>query len=269
MLIILPPSESKAPGGTGPALDFSALSFPQLTDIRTDIAADLAALPADDALSVLKISQRLRAEALANEELLSSPTMPAISRYTGVLYDALDASSLDPQLYRHLAIGSALFGLVRATDPIPHYRLSGGTTLPRRSGGSATMKSRWGTAISAVLSELAAAGELIIDLRSGAYYSLGSLPAAGLAPDHPGALTVRVDTVAADGTRKVVSHFNKFYKGVLSRALLTAIAAGRPEPTTVNEVVDLAQEAGLDLSAPTPRRGGATTLVLSVAAGDS
>ena len=57
-------------------------------------------------------------------------TTPAILRYTGVLYDALSAGTLPNEALQRLAIGSALFGVVRAGDLIPHYRLSGDTKLP-------------------------------------------------------------------------------------------------------------------------------------------
>ena len=50
----------------------------------------------------------------------SAPTMPAIDRYTGVLYDALDVGSLRgataTRARARLAVGSALFGLLRADD---------------------------------------------------------------------------------------------------------------------------------------------------------
>lgn len=185
--------------------------------MRKELIDELSTLPVDDALPVLGISEKLRPEAEANRELWTSPTMPAIERYTGVLYDALAAPSL-PDTSR-LAVGSALFGVVRAGDPIPHYRLSGGTKL-----GGRTMRSRWGTLITEAL-----AGEFVVDLRSGTYQSLGRVP---------GAVTVRV---VSGATRKVISHFNKHYKGELARALAPHDAS------SVDDVVDLARTAGLDV----------------------
>lgn len=219
MLIVLPPSETKAPGGDGPALDLGELSFPGLNSVRGNLVDDLSALPVDQALGVLKISEKLRGEAEANQVLRSSPTMPAIHRYTGVLFDALDAPTLPTPVLSRLAVGSALFGVVRALDPIPRYRLSGGTRLP----DSPTLKARWGGLITEVL----AAEDFVVDLRSGAYQQLGKVP---------GALTVRVER---DG--KVVSHFNKQYKGELARVLALAEEPAR----SIDDVAEIARSAGM------------------------
>ena len=160
MLIVLPPSETKAPGGSGPALDLEGLSFPTLTPVRSALIDELSGLEVADAMAVLGISEKLRPEAEANRELRTSPTMPALHRYTGVLFDALSAPTLPELAWDRLAVGSALFGVVRAGDLIPRYRLSGGTKLDER-----TMRSRWGRLITEALAE----EDFVVDLRSGAY----------------------------------------------------------------------------------------------------
>ncbi|GAA1475007.1 peroxide stress protein YaaA [Corynebacterium felinum] len=231
MLIILPPSETKAHGGLEAPLDFDTLSFPSLNPVRRSIAADLAALDVDQALDVLGISEKLRAEAESNRALFSSPTMPAILRFTGVLYDALDAHSLSRDAWSRLAVGDALFGIVMATDLIPHYRLSGGTKLPEHNSTATapTMKKRWGKAITEALS---AYEGLIIDMRSGTYQQLGKIADA---------VTIRVESVQPDGSRKVVSHFNKHYKGILARVL----AESPVEAHTIDDLCTIATQAGL------------------------
>ena len=228
MLIVLPPSETKSFGGDHPPLDWDLLSFPELNPVREQIAADLVAL--DDPFTVLGISDKLAAEVEANQQLLTSPTAPAILRYTGVLYDALSAGTLPNEALQRLAIGSALFGVVRAGDLITHYRLSGDTKLPTRSSSTTpTLKSRWGGLITEVLSS---ADDLVVDLRSGTYQQLGRLKTA---------ITVRVESVQPDGTRKVVSHFNKHYKGELARVL----ALSEQDPTSIDEVAAIARAAGM------------------------
>jgi len=232
MLIVLPPSETKAPGGSGPALDLEGLSFPTLTPVRSALIDELSGLEVTDAMAVLGISEKLRPEAEANRELRTSPTMPALHRYTGVLFDALSAPTLPELAWDRLAVGSALFGVVRAGDLIPRYRLSGGTKLDER-----TMRSRWGRLITEALAE----EDFVVDLRSGAYQQLGRVP---------GAVTVRVEK---DG--KVVSHFNKHYKGELARVLASAPVSA----ASAADVVDIARAAGLHIS-PT----SATELTLVV-----
>ena len=241
MLIVLPPSETKSFGGDYPPLDWDSLSFPELNSVRKQIAADLVAL--DDPFTVLGISDKLAAEVEANQQLLTSPTAPAILRYTGVLYDALSAGTLPNEALQRLAIGSALFGVVRAGDLIPHYRLSGGTKLPTRSSTTPTLKSRWGGLITEVLSS---ADDLVVDLRSGTYQQLGRLKTA---------ITVRVESVQPDGTRKVVSHFNKHYKGELARVL----ALSEQDPISIDEVAAIARAAGMTVEITSPT---ALTLVV-------
>ncbi|MDO5512656.1 peroxide stress protein YaaA [Corynebacterium sp.] len=227
MLIVLPPSETKAPGGSGPALDLEGLSFPALGPVRDSLIDALSTLPVDEALPVLKISEKLRPEAEANRELRTAPTMPALYRYTGVLFDALSAPTLPAHAWERLAVGSALFGVVRAGDLIPRYRLSGGTRLP----GAPTLKKMWG----GLITEALAAEDFVVDLRSGTYQQLGTVP---------GAVTVRVEK---DG--KVVSHFNKHYKGELARVLASAPS----EAASVEDVMAVARDAGMDIS-PTSAR---------------
>lgn len=200
---MLPPSESKAWGGSGTPWNTDSLSFPRLNATRRQIASDLARLDDATAQTTLGLSDKQLDEAAANRALLHSPTMPALSRYTGVLFDALSPNTLPS--WDSLVVCSALFGLVGASDPIPHYRLSGGTKLPDTQGATPTMKARWGSLIS---DELTAYDGLVVDLRSGTYQQLGRVK---------GAITVRVEK-----NGKVVSHFNKHYRGLVARELALA-----------------------------------------------
>jgi uncharacterized protein len=231
VLVLLPPSETKAAGGDGAPLDLAALTAPELTGVRTEIAESLVKL-ADDvpaARAALGLSPKQDAEIARNAELWTSPTRPAIERYTGVLYDALDVRTMTraqrARAGRRLAVGSALFGLVRAEDPIPAYRLSAGSALP----GLPTLRAMWKPALSPVL---AAVDELVVDLRSGSY--------AALAPV-PGAVTIEVLSERPDGSRSVVSHFNKAHKGRVARLLALSTA----EPADVVRLRSLLRRAGL------------------------
>lgn len=231
MLIVLPPSETKITGGDGPPLELDRLSFAELNPARKELADDLAAL-ADNieaSRAALGVSAKQDSEIARNAELWSSPTIPALHRYSGVLYDALGAATLTgpaiERAHRRLLVGSALFGVLRAADPIPGYRLSAGSTLP----GRGTLAAFWRPALDPVLVEL---DELVVDLRSGAYAGLGVIP---------GAITVRVLSERPDGSRTVVSHHNKATKGTLARTLVTT----RAEPTDLPGLLRVLRRTGL------------------------
>lgn len=233
MLVLLPPSETKCAGGDGPPVELSALSFPELDPLRTELLDEVVELAGDTGASraALGLSPRQDEEIARNAALWTSPTVPALHRYTGVLYDALDAGSLRgtavARARARLVVGSALFGLVRATDPVPVYRLSAASTLP----GRPTLAARWRPLLDPLLTTLAA-GETVVDLRSGSYAALGRVP---------GAVTVDVLTERPDGARSVVSHFNKAHKGRLARAL----AVTRAEPSNAAGVAAVARRAGM------------------------
>ncbi|MGI9123497.1 MAG: peroxide stress protein YaaA [Mycobacterium sp.] len=247
MIVLLPPSETKRAGGDGAALDLAALGWPELTPVREELLGELVDLAADPAAcrTALGISAAQDAEIERNAALLIAPTLPAIRRYTGVLYDALDVGSLrKPEAARaraRLAIGSALFGLLRAEDHIPAYRLSAGSKLPGRPG----LATRWRPNLEPVLAGLAR-HELVVDLRSGAYVGLGRLA---------GAVHVDVLTEHPDGRRTVVTHFNKAHKGRLARAL----AAASAEPDDSAGVAAVARRAGMRVE----KDGSRLTIVVS------
>lgn len=248
MIVLLPPSETKRAGGEGPALDLRTLSWPQLTELRGELVDELVELASDPVAcrKALGISPAQDAEIARNAALRQAPTLPALRRYTGVLYDALDVGSLrgaEAQRARsRLAVGSALFGLLRAEDPIPAYRLSASAKLP----GRPPLAARWRPLTEPVLADLAER-ELIVDLRSGAYVGLGRLDTA-----------VRADVVTEhpDGRRTVVSHFNKAHKGRLARAL----AATRSEPGDAADVARVARRAGMRVE----RDGSRLTIVVAI-----
>lgn len=239
MLVLLPPSETKAEGGSGSALDLAALSFPDLDPVREKLVSALVDLAGDvpASLAALGISERQSDEVRRNAELRQSPTMPALSRYTGVLYDALDVAGMTRaergRAAGRLAVASALFGLVRADDPVPSYRLSASSVMP----GVGPLGALWRPALGPVLAGLEG---LVVDLRSGPYAALAKIPDA---------VTVQVVSEQAGGRRQAVTHFNKAHKGKLARALATAPR----EPANVAGIVRIATRAGLRLERTSDR----------------
>ena len=140
MIVLLPPSETKRVGGDGSPLRLPDLGWPECSALRADLVSELVDLASDPRRAGGRWgSPRPRTpRSNATHPCVKSPTLPAISRYTGVLYDALDVGSLRGAAatcaYARLAIGSALFGLLRAGDHIPAYRLSASSKLPGRPG---------------------------------------------------------------------------------------------------------------------------------------
>ena len=241
MLVVLPPSETKASGGRGAPLDLDALSFPTLNPVRHALADEVVALAADLPASraALDVTENQDDEIARNAVLWTAPTAPALRRYTGVLYDALDARSLTTAARRRIAVCSALFGLVMGTDPIPAYRLSAGSALPGRGG----LRTVWRPVLGPVLAGL---DEHVVDLRSGGY--------AALAPVR-GATTLDVVSEGPDGSRTTVSHANKTSKGRAARVL----ASTRRRPKDTGGVLAVLADAGLRVE-----RAGETSLVLVV-----
>lgn len=213
MLILLPPSETKRPGGAGAPFDAASLTLPALAPVRDSVVDALVALSADEqeAARVLKLGRTQLDEVAVNAALREAPTMAAIDRYTGVLYDALGAASVDPAgrrwLGRHVMIHSAPFGPIGALDAIPAYRLGAASSLP----GLPPLRRVWADAVTAAIAD--AAPSFVLDLRSEAYVALGPVP-AGV----PSAY-VRVVTETDDGAVRALNHFNKHAKGALVRRL--------------------------------------------------
>ena len=236
MLLLLPPSETKRDGGVeGSKLDLWQLGYWALTPQRTEAVAALNRLSRSVAASTnaLGLGPTQRFEIDRNRALTGSPLLPAIDRYTGVVYDALDAETLDPAArafaHEHLVIGSALFGLLRASDGIPAYRLSHDSRLPGLS-----LRALWREGVSA---ELERRDGLILDLRSEAYAALGP------APRRVGSYYLRVLTEGVDGPRIALSHFNKKAKGEFTRAVVDAAI----DHDSVDSLVEWATQVGIDL----------------------
>lgn len=214
MLILLPPSETKRPGGDGAPLALDALRFADALRVPREAALAAAETLSSDletAVAVLGLGPKSRDDALLNRALRTSPTMPAIDRFDGVLYDAMDAATL-PRRARgfaaeHVLISSAMFGAVGALDPIPAYRLSPDSRLP------VSLRSLWRDPVGTALDAL---GGFVLDLRSDGYRELGPVP---------GATYLHVVTDGPDGARRALNHFNKHGKGeFVRRILLSGIA---------------------------------------------
>ncbi|MGN6724172.1 MAG: YaaA family protein [Marmoricola sp.] len=260
MLILLPPSEGKAVGRRGKPLDLARLSFPELSEGRSEMLGALIALCgtpdtstpiqneliAEQAAATLGLGSTQLDQVALNAGLRTAPTLRADRLYSGVLYDALDLASLPADARRRatrwVAITSSLFGLVRLTDALPSYRLSGGTNLPGIGSVSGHWRHHLGPSV-----ESAVGKGLLVDLRSSTYAAFWrATPELG-----PRTATVRV-LHEVNGQRKIVSHFNKATKGRLVRSLVQDAATPKSPPDLAEHLAGL----GWHVEIGTPTKAG-------------
>ena len=192
LLILIPPSEGKQKGGTlkklGKANKLVSPMIKALINFKGD----------HEKLLGVK-GPKLEESIETNKNILTSPTMPAIERYSGVVFDGIDYSSLSSKgknyFDKHVRIISAIFGLVSPQDLIPDYKLK----IEKLNADK-----YWKPIITDLIKE-----SYIIDL----------LPQA-----HAKALSysngVRIDFVLnKDGKRKPAGHNGKLIKGKFVRFL--------------------------------------------------
>ncbi|GLH67105.1 peroxide stress protein YaaA [Geothrix edaphica] len=196
-VVLLAPSEEKAGGGVRGRLP----ETPAQHWVRERLVA-LAKTGSPEALKkafdVKELAlDKARAEALALTRPV--PLLPALSRYAGVAFQALDAASLAPEAWARVFILSNLRGLVRGDEPVPPYKLK----LSAIPG----LKAHWRKALPAQLEALP--GGPVWELLPGEAADL--LKGWGR-PRH----TVEI----FDAHGRAISHFSKKYRGLVARWIL-------------------------------------------------
>ncbi|MDQ1671931.1 MAG: uncharacterized protein QOC98_493 [Frankiaceae bacterium] len=258
--ILLPPSEAKSPGGTGVPLAELGLGTGQLATTRRtviDAVARLCADRPDDATDLLRLPPGVaEAARAANVAVWQAPTMPALDRFTGVLFDAFAPGSLPPaaraRAEESVVVFDGSFGVLGGGDLVPDHRVPAAAMLPDLGGVAAL----WRPTLAAELPGRFA-GHVVVDLRSTDYAAMWR-PGPNDVLD---VLTVRI-LVAQPGTsghrsgerHAVMSVPSKVGKGLLARALCRTrrtvrsrrdvLAVARtvgftPLPTTRGDQLDL------------------------------
>lgn len=139
--ILLAPSERKAAGGSHSwaevKSDAKLNRFSELVAERDRVVSAMKeAIQAKNRLADLfEVKGKALEKAIeVNLEIASAPTRPAIERYTGDMYEAIDPGSLSPngvQMFKKVGlIVSGLLGLVTPGDMIPDYKLKISAQLP-------------------------------------------------------------------------------------------------------------------------------------------
>lgn len=168
VIILLPPSETKTPARGNERLQLSSLSLPELNPARAEVLRVLADVSSrEDAAEILKVGPRLASQVHNNTRLREGvAAAPAAEIYSGVLYDALDYSSLSAAARTYaderVLVVSALYGAVGLADVIAPYRLSMAVKLPGLGG----MAAFWRPVLPAMNPS---GSHLIVDCRSASY----------------------------------------------------------------------------------------------------
>jgi len=212
LVILLPPSEGKAVGGSKPGWRPGSGEFGgTLARQRTELLTALTSVGGGDAKLLGVSGRNLAVAQSANLSLLGSPTLPAHQRYTGVVWDHLAPSTMTAVLRRRasesILVISGLLGLVGFDDPIPDYKLKIGSSLPS-VGKLATW---WREPLSKALN-VRLAGHHVIDL-------LPNEHRAAWTPT-PGSFTSFNSVTFIEKSGKVAGHDAKAAKGMLARHLL-------------------------------------------------
>lgn len=246
VLVLLPPSETKATRPRGAAMDLGRLSFPELTPSREALLTALAEVShRADACTVLGVPASLAPEVARNRALREAPALRVSDLYTGVLYDALGLASLDAAAARRarrmVVVISALYGALRLGDRVAGYRLSGSVHLPGIGGLGAFWRPRLAEVLPAAVGE-----GLVVDARSATYV-------AAWRPSHD--LADRWVAVTVRG----VSHQAKHTRGLVARELCATSTRVR-DP---RDLLDVIPHLSPTLEPP---RGRGKPWVLSVGA---
>jgi len=213
LVILLPPSEGKAPGGSGPAWTVEEGAYgPALAMGRTRVANALKRAKGGTAKQLGAKGDLLTAAKAANLEAVGGLTLPAHERFTGVVWGHLDPPSLPAAARRRAEDGvlviSALTGLTAWADPVPDFRLKLSASVPPVGNVAAF----WRPRLSPVLNDHLA-GHTVVDL-------LPNEHRAAWIPEPDRYDLLRPVLLHRDG--KPAGHGGKAAKGLLARALLVS-----------------------------------------------
>jgi len=209
MKILLAPSETKKAGGEG-RFDPCTLLFESLCPARIKLLHSYTNILQRGDIAELQAMFGLKREVdilKHTRDIIHDPTMKAIERYTGVAFDYLHYSELEIEAQRYLhdnlLIFSNLFGVLKANDQIPEYRLQQGKPI-----GDTKPEQFYKPLLQEQLDSYLE-GEDILDIRAGFYdkYYKPTLPYTTLKFIKEG---------------KVVSHWAKAYRGIVLREIAKA-----------------------------------------------
>lgn len=207
MKILFSPSETKNSGGLNKSFYNSSFIFPELYSFREEILNkynNFIKTASKAQLEKLFGTKKDEIINLYKKDIFQSPIMKAILRYEGVAYDYLEYKVLDKNEQKYIdenvLIFSNLFGVLKASDEIPEYKLKQGETFENLK-----IEKFYCDSFSSKLDEFLK-DEDVIDLRAGFYEKFYQIKKPYI--------TMKF---IKDG--KVVSHWAKAYRGIILRLL--------------------------------------------------
>jgi hypothetical protein len=132
VIVLVPPSEGKAPGGRG-TWRVDSGDFGELASRRREVIEALGQVSPTAWPKVAGASGALAdraAEAAMALREGAARSLPAWQRFTGVVWEHLDPASLPASARRQIIVPSALLGLTRGTDATPDFRLKFSVSVP-------------------------------------------------------------------------------------------------------------------------------------------
>ena len=207
MKILFSPSESKSSLANLTAFDETSFIFKDLFSKRLEVLDSykdfVSSAKIDDLRSFFDLKDEKESLSF-REDIFLQNTCEAIQRYNGVAYEYLDFETLDEDaknyIRKNVLIFSNLFGPIRASDPLPRYRLKQGAKIQGLCVEN-FYKKHFSKALDEMLKD-----EEVIDLRASFYEKFYKL-------------AKKFYTYKFVKNSKVVSHFAKAYRGILLRTL--------------------------------------------------
>jgi cytoplasmic iron level regulating protein YaaA (DUF328/UPF0246 family) len=214
LVLLLPPSESKEPGGTRSVKTGTfdlALDAPR-REVVTALGSLLESGRASDIEKMLGVHGALLERAIESSWAVVEQRaryLPAWRRYNGVVWGHLDPATMSAAHRRRILVPSGLYGITTAQDDIGDYRMKMNVALAPL-GGLATY---WRRHLTTVLVQHLA-GAMVVNL-------LPKEHGAAIDLDHLSKscpmITVRF---VVEGEVVVAGHEAKAVKGILARQLL-------------------------------------------------
>ena len=208
MKILLAPSETKSKGGAFPPVNKNSFLFPEIYQKREEIIKKYD--------EFIKTTDDIKNFGEDKSSVFTRKTKKAILRYTGVAFKHLDYESLDENsknwIDENVLIFSNLFGVISANNKIPYYTLKQGA----KPGFDIykTHKEIYTPILNKINEK-----EIFIDLRAKFYEKIYK--------------PKNYITFKFIKNGKVVSHFAKAYRGLLTKIIAIH------KPKDINELLKI------------------------------